>query len=425
MRILYNLVFVVFSIVYFPYLIVTKRYRYGMAERFGFLSRRLRAISSSSKVIWIHAVSLGEMKAASILAPLLRRTFPKHTLVFSSVTHTGNKVARTIATADEGVFYLPLDVSFITDRVARIIKPELFLLLEAELWPNLINSLYKANTKIILVNGRVSDSSYRDYKRIGFIMPRILNKISLMLMQSGQDAAKMLELGAPKENIFVTGNLKFDLSLSDSVTKNREVREKLGIRDEDILFTAGSTNKGEEEQLVDCFSRLKKDYRGLRFLIAPRHIERTQEIQQLIDRKGFKSARYSQIKDLHLTHEDILILDTIGDLKVIYSGSDIVFVGGSLIEKRGGQNPIEPASLAKPIIMGRFMANYQDVVRAFLENHAAIQVEDRDGLYSALKLLLDNPGERRNLGMNAREIVDRNSGSSQRTISLILSHLKS
>jgi len=396
-----------------------------MANRFGFLSKRLRAISSRGKVIWIHAVSLGEMKAASILAPLLRKAFPQHTLLFSSVTHTGNKVARTIATADEGVFYLPLDVSFITDRVVGIIKPELFLLLEAELWPNLINSLYRANTKIVLVNGRVSDSSHRGYKRIGFIISRILNKISLMLMQSEQDATRMLELGAPKENVFVTGNLKFDLSLSDSVMKNRELREKLGIRDEDILFTAGSTNKGEEEQLIDCFSKLKKDYRGLRFLIAPRHIERTQEIQQLLDRKGFKSTRYSQIEDLHLTHEDILILDTIGDLKVIYSGSDIVFVGGSLIEKRGGQNPIEPASLAKPVIMGRFMANYQDVVRTFLENHAAIQVEDRDGLYSALKLLLDNPGERKNLGMNAREIVDRHSGSSQRTISLILSHLKS
>jgi len=364
------------------------------------------------------------MKAASILAPLLRRTFPQHTLLFSSVTHTGNKVARAIATAEEDVFYLPFDISFITDKVVRTIKPALFLSLEAELWPNLIDSLYRCNATIVLVNGRISNRSYRGYKKIGFIISSILSKISLILMQSEQDAARVLTLGAPKEKVFVTGNLKFDLSLTDPESKRREVRERLRIRDEEILLTAGSTNKGEEEQLIDCFSRLKKDYSGLRFLIAPRHIERTQELKQLLTRKGFKSVRFSQIDNSQLTDECVFMLDTLGDLKMIYSGSDIVFVGGSLVKKRGGQNPIEPASLSKPVIMGKFMANYQDAVMSFLENHAAIQVGNKDELYSAIKLLLDNPKERKRLGINAKDTVAKNSGSSRRTIELIRNLLK-
>jgi 3-deoxy-D-manno-octulosonic-acid transferase len=359
------------------------------------------------------------MKAASILAPLLRRSFPQHILVFSSVTHTGNKIARTIATAKEDVFYLPLDVSFITDRVVRAIRPELFLCLEAELWPNLVHSLHKFNAKIILVNGRISDSSYSGYRKIRFVVSRIFHKFSLMLMQSGQDAARILALGAPRQKVHVTGNLKFDLSLSGSTSRGREIRERLKIKDGDILLTAGSTNKGEEEVLVDCFSRLKKDYNNLRFLIAPRHIERTQEIQQLLIKKGFRSIRYSRIDTIR--EGVVFILDTLGDLKMVYSASDIVFVGGSLVEKRGGQNPIEPAALSKPVIMGRFMSNYQDVVKTFLEQKAAIQVKNKDELYSTIRLLLEDPGKRRSLGINARETVDKNSGSSQRTIDLILS----
>ena len=440
MYILYNLAFIIFGIIYLPYLVLTKRYRYGMGNRFGILSSRLKSVSKG-RVIWIHAVSVGEMKAASILAPLLRKAFPSHTLLFSSVTHTGNKVARTIATGNEEVFYLPFDISFIVNKVVRAIRPELFLCLETELWPNLISSLFKFNTKIILINGRISHRSYFGYKKIRFIISRILKKFSLILMQSEQDVVRISTLGAPKDRVFVTGNLKFDLSLLESTGRRREIREKLGVNEENILLMAGSTHKGEDEQIVECFLRLKKEYADLRLFIAPRHVERIQEIEKLLSKRGFKSIRFSNINRNESgaepprrgrtgaersgaspkgTNDDIFILDTIGDLKTIYSASDIVFVGGSLV-KKGGQNPIEPAGLAKPVIFGRFTFNFQDVVASFLENKAAIQVENKDELYSAIRLLLDSPQDRKRLGINAKDTVDKNSGSSQRTIDLILS----
>jgi len=405
-------------------MVLTKRYRYGMGNRFGILSESIKSVSKG-RVIWIHAVSVGEMKAASILAPLLRKAFPSHTLLFSSVTHTGNKVARTIATGNEGVFYLPLDISFIVNKVVRAIRPELFLCLETELWPNLVSSLFKFNTKIILINGRISHRSYFGYKKIRFIVSGILKKFSLILMQSEQDAVRILTLGASKGKVFVTGNLKFDLSLLESTGRRREIREKLGITEQDILLMAGSTHRGEDEQIVDCLSRLKKEHSNLRLLIAPRHVERTHEIEQILSKHGFKSMRFSHINTQYArrsTHDElyIFILDTIGDLKTIYSASDIVFVGGSLV-KKGGQNPIEPAGLAKPVIFGKFTFNFQDVVTSFLENNAAIQVENKDELYSAIRMLLDSPHDRKMLGLNAKDTVDKNSGSSQRTINLILS----
>ncbi|MFC1666787.1 3-deoxy-D-manno-octulosonic acid transferase [Candidatus Omnitrophota bacterium] len=427
MFILYNLIFIIFGIVYLPYLIVTKRYKYGMADRMGILSKRLRAISSKGKIIWVHAVSVGEMKTASILAPLLRKTFPSHTLVFSSVTHTGNKVARTIATGNEEVFYLPFDISFIVNKVVAIIRPELFLCLETELWPNLISSLHNFKAKIILINGRISNRSYFGYKAIRSVVSRILDKFSLILMQSEEDAARALALGATKEKLFVAGNLKFDLSLSEPSGSRPRIRERLDISDNDILLIAGSTHRGEEEQVIECFSRLKKEYANLRLLIAPRHIERTAEIEHLLTKRNFEPIRFSCLGSSNANppsanRQSAYVLDTIGELKTIYSASDIVFMGGSLVRK-GGQNPIEPASLAKPVIFGKFTFNFQDVVKFFLENSAAIQVENKDELYSAIRLLVDSSKERKKLGLNAKNAVVKNSGSSQRIIDLILSIL--
>ena len=422
MRFLYDISFILFGIFYLPYLIFTRRYRYGISDRFGFLSRHLRDSISGDKVIWLHAVSVGEVKAVSILAPLLRKTFPSHRLIFSTVTHTGNKVARTIAIGEEDVFYLPFDISFVTEKVVDIIKPEIFLCLETELWPNLISSLYKRNTKIILINGRISDKSYSGYRRIRFVTSDILNKFSLILMQSKQDGDRILNLGAPKDKVFVTGNLKFDLSLVDSTNRRQEIRQRLNINEQDVLLIAGSTHRGEEMQIAECYSRLIKDYNNLRLLIAPRHIERAKEIKHILSIYGFCAIRFSVLTndERRTTNDEIYLLDTIGDLKTIYSAGDIVFIGGSLV-KKGGQNPIEPASFARPIIFGRWTFNFCDVVNTFLENQACIRVENKDELYSAIRLLLDNPEERKRLGIKAKETVHKNSGSSQLTVELILS----
>ena len=429
MRILYNIVFIIFGMFYLPYLVVTRRYRYGMKDRFGFLPENIRALCAKKSIIWIHAVSVGEIKAAGILAPFLRKAFPSHALLFSTVTHTGNKIARTIAAPGEGVFYLPFDISFITDKVVKIINPEIFICMETELWPNLIDSLDSSGARIVLANGRISNRSYSRYKKARFLISGLLKKFSLILMQSAQDAKRIIALGAPGEKVFVTGNLKFDIPIINLDSKRQELRKKLNLNENDILIVAGSTHRGEEAQIIDCYSKLKREYKNLRLLIAPRHVERTEEIEKLLAKSNLKSMRISAER-MHLneralsgatplSHEPVFVLDTMGELRSMYSAGDIVFVGGSLV-KKGGQNPIEPASAAKPIIFGKYTFNFQDVIKIFLENDTGIEVDDKKGLYSALRFLIDNPEERKRLGMNAKDTINKNSGSSQRTIDLIL-----
>ena len=411
----------IFGIAYLPYLVVTGRYKYGLRNRFGFLPDKVNSICARQRIIWVHAVSVGEMKAAGILAPLLRKAFPSHTIVFSTVTHTGNKVAKTIATEKEGVFYLPFDISFITDKVVRAVKPEIFISMETEFWPNLVDSLYKSGARLILANGRISNRSYPRYKKGKFFISRLLKKFSLILMQSDQDAARIIALGAPKEKVSVTGNLKFDIPLLNLDNKRLELRKKLSLDEKEILIIAGSTHKGEEKAVIDCFVRLKKEYNNLRLLIAPRHIERAEEIENILTESGLEPVKIYFLSIGHIANcaKPVFILDTIGELRSMYSAADIVFVGGSLV-KKGGQNPIEPASLMKPIIFGKYTFNFQDVIRIFLENDSGVEVDGKAGLYSALKLFVDNPGYRNKLGINARDTIIKNSGSSQRTIDLIL-----
>ncbi|MFA5389549.1 MAG: 3-deoxy-D-manno-octulosonic acid transferase [Candidatus Omnitrophota bacterium] len=421
MRILYNLAFIIFGILYLPYLVITGRYKYGLKDRLGFLPEKIKSICSKSKVIWVHGVSVGEIKAAGILAPLLRKAFPSHTLLFSTVTNTGNKVAATIAGAAEGVFYLPFDISFIVHRVVKIIKPDIFISMETELWPNLLSSLHRSGARLILANGRISDRSFPRYKKGRAFAEDILKKFSLILTQSGKDAARFIELGAPKENVRVTGNLKFDIPALDIEKKRDELRRKLGLQENEILLIAGSTHRGEEETITGCFMAMKGKYDKLRLLIAPRHIERTTEIEKLLSRKGLKSEKISSLalEPRASNLEPVFILDTIGELRAMYSAGDIVFVGGSLV-KKGGQNPIEPAILGRPVMFGKYTFNFQDVVKLFRENSSAIEANNKEEICAALRILLEDPERRKTLGMNARDTVLKNSGSSQRTVDYIL-----
>lgn len=406
---------------YLSFFLVTRRYKYGLKDRLGFLQEKIKSICSKNRIIWVHAVSVGEARVAGILAPLLRKAFPSHALLFSTVTHTGNKIARLIAAENEGVFYLPFDLSFITDRVVNTVKPEIFISIETELWPNLIYSLSKSGARIVLANGRISGRSYPRYKRCKFFISKLLEKFSLILMQSDQDAERIIALGAHKEKVSVTGNIKFDIPLEDCGSKRAELRNKLNLGEKEIFIVAGSTHRGEEDDIIDCFAKLKKEYNNIRLLVAPRHIERAQEIENLLSKYGFKSTKVSllNLQPAICNLKPVLILDTMGELKSMYCASDIVFVGKSLVRK-GGQNPIEPASLGRPVIFGKHMFNFQDAARILLENNAAIDVRDKDGLYSVLKLLIDNPEERKKLGANARQAIDKKSGAAQKTISMIL-----
>lgn len=414
MSIIYNIIFIMFAFFYIPVFLLRKRKRKGVGLRFGIYPQWLIARLKSRKNIWIHAVSVGETIAVSSLAKNLKSRYPGHRLVISTVTETGNSVAERLAGDDGIAFFLPFDISFVIRRAIDYISPSILIIAETELWPNLIREAGIRGIPIVLVNGRISDRSYIGYACVKFLLAPLLNNITLFLMQTATDRKRITALGAPDSRVMISGNLKFDSSVTrDSSAADKDaLYTSLGIKGGEKLIVAGSTHTGEEEAITRTFKDLKSSFRGLRLLIAPRHIERTSDVEGIIERYGFTPVRISQLSALssQLSANTVFILDTIGQLKDFYSIADVVFVGGSLI-RRGGQNIIEPAAFGKPVIFGPHTFNFKDITELFLEKEAALAVNDTESLGKALTRLLSDEDLCRRLGMRAKEIVDENRGA--------------
>jgi len=378
----------------------------------------------NQKVIWLHTVSVGEAQAAATLINELRREYPDFRLAISTVTETGNRIARNLARAGDLVIYSPLDIGFIVRRVINLLNPQALIVAETEIWPNLVINLAKRKIPVILINGRLSSASSKGYRIIRSFFKRVLEEFSLFCMQTKEDARRIINLGAGEDKVKVTGNMKFDINSSDfRVFMSLELR----LKENEQLFIAGSTHPGEEKVILEVYKQLLKNFPNLRLLIAPRHIERTQDVEKLIFRFGFKSQRVSKISITPnsevQTANSVLILDTIGQLRGLYSLADIVFIGGSLI-RHGGQNPIEPAVFGKPILFGPDMSNFSDVVGIFLNKEAAIMVKDARELEHACVKLLEEPGLRERLGEKAQEVVREGRGATLRNMELIRGLLK-
>ncbi|MEA3328139.1 MAG: 3-deoxy-D-manno-octulosonic acid transferase [Candidatus Omnitrophota bacterium] len=428
MSIIYDLIYLVLAIFYLPYffyrLLRDRRYAGGFLMRFGRLPKKKQELLSGRKVIWLHAVSVGEIISAQALIRALRNEFPGYSLVVSTVTSTGNQVARKMASPQDVVIYLPFDLSWIVKAVVDKINPVLFLILETEIWPNLINCLFKKEVPVALVNGRISASSFKGYQKARFLLRGILSKISLFCMQTKLGAERIISLGAPAERVKVSGNMKFDQpGLGQfSIEKIEQLRALLDLQNGSELFVAGSTHNGEEKALLDVYRNLNRRFPGLKLLIAPRHPERTSQIERLVSKYGFKPIRISQLlthNAQRTTHNSpVFILDTIGQLRMLYALATVVFVGGSLL-RRGGQNLIEPAVLGKPVISGPHFFNFQDVGDMLISKNGAIVVKDKPELEKAVVELLDEPSKRLLLGQRAKEVVEANLGATDRCIELI------
>ncbi|MEE9500399.1 MAG: 3-deoxy-D-manno-octulosonic acid transferase, partial [Candidatus Omnitrophota bacterium] len=366
---IYDVFFFVFSLAYLPYLVIKGKAHSDFRERFGKLPRSFEGIGAL-RPIWVHAVSVGEVLAVKNFVEKLHAKLPERKIVLSTTTKTGADLARRVLNENILKFYFPLDFSFVARRVANFINPSLLVVMETEIWPNLILELSRRKIPIVLINGRISDRSFKGYKKIKFFFKDILKRVSLFLMRSEKDARYIKTLGAPGENVRVTGNMKFDIEkTSDGIARTKS---DLGIGESEELLIAGSTHGGEEEIVLDVYSHLAKEFQNLRLLIAPRHIDRAKTIKKMVERMGLKN---------------ILVLDTFGELSRIYGLATIVFMGGSLV-KRGGHNIVEPAVFGKPIVFGPYMFNFRDMARSFLENKAAIKVKNRKELLETLEMLL-------------------------------------
>lgn len=422
MFILYDLIFLVFTLIYLPIYLFKGKFHRGFLNRLGFLPRDLNL----DRPIWVHAVSLGEAITVAGLIEGLRKIYPDKRFVISTVTSTGNKIASTIAGPQDLAIYLPLDFSFTVRRVLNKINPALFIIAETEIWPNLISYLYKKSVPVVTVNGRISDASFKGYSAVKFLIKPILNKIGLFCVQTETDAERLRRLGVNPEKIKVSGNLKFDRL---ALFQGSGYRQRLGLAAQERLLVAGSTHSGEEDILVKAYQRLLKEFPGLRLLIAPRHPERIPEVEKIIIKKGFLPLRVSRLASLPvsefagLTHSpahppDIFILDIVGSLMNFYSAADIVFVGGSLV-KKGGHNILEPASLGKPVIFGPHMFNFRDIARVFLDNNAAIKVKTGEGLESSIRGLLTDGPKADRLTRNASLVIAKNQGATLKIIEAI------
>jgi 3-deoxy-D-manno-octulosonic-acid transferase len=400
------------------------KYVTGLRQRLG----NLPAIHSNGKpVIWLHCVSVGEAQAAQSLVREIATRFPKLALVVSTTTVTGQQVAREIFRDQAAaVFYFPIDWAWTVRRVLAKVQPAAIFVMETELWPRLFSEARQRDIPVALLNGRISDKSLGRYKLARSFIRGVLNDLTVAAMQTERDAARIRQLGMPENRTSIAGNLKFDSvsAASDSAVEN-EIRDRFGLNHARPLIVAASTHDPEERVVIDAFRTLRQRHSGARLLIAPRHPERFEDVAALLSNCGFSSARRSAPRSTEDVRADVLLLDSIGELRAVYPLADVAFVGGS-IAPHGGHSVIEPGAHGICTVTGPNTQNFAAVTQAFLDEDALIQMHETDepsrelaGVFT--ELLSDEP-RRRAIAQRARAVCDRNRGATERTVELI-SHL--
>lgn len=420
MFLFYNILLLFFSLIFSPLLLVKlltdKRYRTGLSERLGMIPPSLIEPFKGKSPIWFHAASVGEVNASVRLIEGIRERWPDKKLLVSVFTPTGKETAivKLLARgkgqgvrgiADE-VIFLPLDFPFIAGRVLKKINPSMLVLMETELWPNLIKSAGDMHIPVAVVNGRISDRSYGKYWFISPLLKRVFDNIKAFLMQSDGDAERIVTLGAEPSKVSVTGNIKFDIAVSD-------VNIPFMDNWEGPIFIAGSTHKGEDGPVIDIYKELRDKHPGLKLILAPRHLERVREVEGILAEKGLQYVKRSQVKEM--IGGPLLLLDTLGELVSFYRYGNIVFMGGSIMPV-GGHNLLEPAFYGRPVIFGPHTENFRDGARILTESGGGVEVRDAGELMRWTDKLLSNKELCDSMGDRAREAVLKNRGATGMTL---------
>ncbi len=394
-----------------------------LRERLGFPDSNLW--TQDSKLIWVHAVSVGEVMTAAPFIKEIRARYPSLRIVLSTVTDTGRKVAGERLSGAVDIVYLPFDLVWIFRRVLRRARPALFIAIETELWPNIIRTCRSEGVPVAVCNGRLSDSSFRGYKRIRFFIKYVVRLVDLFCMQARVYADRVKELGAEEGRVRVTGNFKFDIRPPDKLP------EWAGYLEGTVIL-AGSTHEGEEELMVSVFRGLKKDFPELNLILAPRHPERFGKAEEIVKAAGLPYVKRSDLtpgveppaKSRYAARRisgAVVILDTIGELASAYGASDISVIGGSFAD-RGGHNPLEPAFWGKPVVCGPHMENFP-FMQDFYVGSGAMKT-DAEGLYEVLKQLIRSPEKRKIMGERARSLYTEKAGAVNRTVDALERYLE-
>ena len=432
MRILYNILFLIFFTLSAPYYFWRMRrrggWRTGFGQRFANYDHSLKQALTNRHVIWIHAVSVGEVNLCTQIIAALEPRIPNVKLVVSCTTSTGMAELRRRLPTRVSKIYYPVDRSKFVRRALATINPEAIILVEAEIWPNFLWRAADLGIPVFLANARLSDRSYPRYKKFKFLFRPLFRSFTGVGCQSEEDADRLRAVGCRTRAVRVVGNLKFDAAkLTERSTLDvRGMLRQIGVPDDALILVAGSTHDGEEVLLTDMARRLRDKFPKLFLVLVPRHFERTKDISQKLRARGVKFILRTEIfPNTHLPANglDCLLVNTTGELKFFYTPATVVFVGKS-ITAFGGQNPIEPGAQGKAIVFGPNMQNFADITRAFLRKHAAVQVSNPDELERVIGELLAAAERRAALGKAALEVVAENLGAVERTVEMILPHLE-
>jgi len=371
-----------------------------------------KSLASFPECLWIHASSAGEVRAAKILLDALKKNGGHPPVVLSTYTRTGYDLAKKENI--ENVFRLPFDFPLWLNPVFDKLNPSQLILIEAELWPSLLRLCKRRNVPVLLVNGRMSERSADRYRKFPPFFRWIADAVTVFSMRTQADADRMLALGISSPKVRVTGNMKFDARTGDTLPIEKIPPEKYPW----VVF--GSTRPGDEGPIMESVLRLKKDMPDLNVALAPRHVDRCQEIESLIQEYGVEFKRHSQLsKNLEGIRGGLILIDTMGELNHYYARATVAFVGGGFNPRFGGQNILEPAALGLPVIYGKHMQNFEEEARLLKESGGGIQIDNPNELYPTLHRLLTQPEERKRRGQSAAETIRANQGAVQRNIELI------
>ena len=422
---LYTALIVVFAVLVSPWLLYQairyRKYVGSLPQRLGYLPVSFNIDGEAS--IWIHAVSVGELLTARPLIAGLRQRHPELRIFVSTTTMAAQQLARRSMGDADAVFYFPFDLALVVRRTLDLVKPKLFLMMETEIWPNLLRECRARGVRAAVVNGRLSARSFPRYRLARGFFRRVLADIDAFCVQSEESARRFVEIGAQPERVTVTGSLKFD-SLEPAASAGAQARPRdrvlryFRFAPSRPVFVAGSTMKGEEAMVLRVFRRLKTAQPAAVLVLAPRHPERFGEVVQLSQQEGFRTARRSDLPIDAEPRADVVVLDTIGELATVYQLGTVVFVGGSLVPT-GGHNVLEPAVFGRPVVFGPHMQNFAEIAAAFLANGAGVQVSDEGALEDQVLGLMTDPVRRARLGAAARALVEANRGAKEKTLAVL------
>ena len=396
-----------------------ERFRAGLRQRLGWYSSDSAIPFKPPRPLWIHAASVGEVTSIRALSEQLKRRFPDRAIIVSTLTYTGNLTARQNPAIDR-VIYLPLDLWWTVRRALAVFDPAVLILIETEIWPNLLRQAHRKGLPTILLSGRVSEKAFNNYCRLIWFFKGVFRSLQACGMQSEIDRQRIIRLGAEPNRVSITGNLKLAAVLNNGTAAGDNICEKKPA--DSWILVIGSSHRGEEEIVCAAFKTLKRQFPRLRMILAPRHPQRFAEVEKLLVASGLSFDKKSSIGTQRKFQHDVLFLDTIGDLERFYADADLAFVGGSLVDA-GGHNLLEPARSGKPVLFGPYTSNVKMLALKLKQNGGGFEVRGEEDLVREITGLLSDSQKRRIAGQKAYEVAATDNTVIDQSLNIVAGYL--